>query len=98
MTRRRNHGLWLLPLGLALAAVMPGCSEPNESEFKEGGGEKQGVADPKYAHGTPDTYKQFHDESKKKVAEAAAANKSQKFAPSKTARQAAAPSPPAKAQ
>jgi hypothetical protein len=90
MIRRLIQGLWLFPLGLALAVVMPGCSEPNESEFKEGGGEKQGVADPKYAHGTPDNYKQFYKEAKNKSVPV----KALKSEPSKSAPGKAEPPPP----
>jgi hypothetical protein len=93
MIRRLIHGLWFFPLGLALAAVMPGCSEPNESEFREGGGEKQGTADPKYAHGTPDTYKQYYQDSRKK---AVAVNEPKSSSKKPAAGTAAPPSPPEK--
>jgi hypothetical protein len=94
MIRRLIHALWLFPLGLALAMVAPGCSEPNESEFKEGGGNQQGRADPKYARDTPETYKQYYEDSRKKAVPA----KALKSAPTKPAPDAAAPPPPEKTE
>jgi hypothetical protein len=79
--RRLVHGSWLCPICLALAAVAPGCSEPNESEFREGGGTQKGTADPKYAHDSPETYKRYYEDSVKKAVPV----KELKSAPTKTA-------------
>jgi hypothetical protein len=66
MIRRLIHGSWLGLLGLVLATGAAGCGDPNESEFREGSGDKPGVADPKYAKGSPETYKQYYQDSMKK--------------------------------
>jgi hypothetical protein len=61
---------WLSALGLALAALSPGCEEPNEAEFNIGGPAGKGVADPKYSQDTPETYQRYYKDSQKNAAEA----------------------------
>jgi hypothetical protein len=63
---------WLSLLGLVLGVHLAGCADPNESEFKSEGPSGTGVADPKYAAGTPDQYRQFKEDAKKNVAPAKA--------------------------
>ncbi len=77
MIRRIIHGSSLGLLGLALATGAAGCGDPNESEFRDGSGNQVGKADPKYAHGTPDSYKAFYEDNQKKLKE----SKGQKSAP-----------------
>jgi hypothetical protein len=76
MIRRLVRFSWLSLLGLALASL-GGCGEPNQADFKAGGPERDGVADPKYSADTPETYKQFHKDAmeaaKKKAAKGKAA-------------------------
>ena len=55
---------WRLVLGLALTCLAVGCSEPNEGGAESGIGAK-GVADPKYAAGTPQQYIQQHQDAEK---------------------------------
>jgi hypothetical protein len=71
MIRRLVRGSWLALLGLALATLSAGCSDPNEAEFREGGPGKEGIADPKYAHGSERTYKQYYQDKTKEAASAA---------------------------
>jgi hypothetical protein len=52
-------------ISVVLASVSVGCGDPNEAEFKAGGPEGKGTADPKYSSDTPETYKQFHQDSTK---------------------------------
>jgi hypothetical protein len=66
---------------------MPGCSEPNQSEFREGVGDEKGAPDPKYAHGSPETYRQYYEDAKKKAIPV----KELKSLPTKTAPGAAEP-------
>jgi hypothetical protein len=77
MIRRLVRVSWLSLLGLALAGLSTGCSDANEDEFKAGGPGGQGVANPKYASDTPETYQQFHKDAmeaaKKKVGKGKAA-------------------------
>jgi hypothetical protein len=63
MIRRLVRFSWLFPLGLALASLPAGCGDPNEGDFKAGGPDREGVANPKYATDTPETYRQFHKDS-----------------------------------
>jgi hypothetical protein len=62
MIRRLVRFSCLSLLGLALASL-GGCGEPNEADFKAGGPEREGVANPKYASDTPATYQQFHKDA-----------------------------------
>jgi hypothetical protein len=62
------RGSWLAVLGLVLTAISTGCSTPNEGDPESGIVDGKGVADPRYADGTPEQYKQFHQDSMKKVA------------------------------
>ena len=50
---------WPVVLGLVLAGTPGGCDNPNENDAEGGIKGTKGVADPKYAAGTPDQYKQF---------------------------------------
>jgi len=61
---------WLSILGLVLGVHLAGCGDANEAEFRSDGASGTGVADPKYAAGTPDQYRQFREDAKKNVAPA----------------------------
>jgi hypothetical protein len=56
---------WRLLLGLALTCLAVGCSEPNEGGAESGLGGTKGVANPKYAAGTPEQYIQAHKDQEK---------------------------------
>ena len=56
---------WRLLLGLALTCLAVGCSESNESDPNSGIGGTRGVANPKYAAGTPEQYIQAHKDAEK---------------------------------
>jgi hypothetical protein len=56
---------WRLLLGLALTCLPAGCSEPNEGDAESGIAGTKGVADPKYASGTPEQYIQAHKDAEK---------------------------------
>jgi hypothetical protein len=56
---------WLAVLGFVLTGLPAGCNTPNEGEAESGIAEGKGIADPKYAAGTPEQYKQFHIDSMK---------------------------------
>jgi hypothetical protein len=58
---------WPLLIGLALAGLPAGCGEPNDRNPDSGISGAKGVADPKYAAGTPDQYRQQHQDSEKAI-------------------------------
>jgi hypothetical protein len=58
---------WLSLLGLVLGVHLAGCGDANEAQFKSDGPSGKGVADAKYAAGTPDQYRQFKEDATKKV-------------------------------
>jgi hypothetical protein len=63
MIAKLARGSWLSLLGLALAAFLAGCGgDANESEF-DAENKGKGVANPKYAADTPETYRQFHQDA-----------------------------------
>jgi hypothetical protein len=62
MIRQCVRGSWLSLLGLALTAFVAGCGDTNQAEF-DSENKGKGVANPKYASDTPDTYKQFHKDA-----------------------------------
>ena len=63
MIRKRVRFSWLSLLGLALASLSAGCGDPNEADFKASGPEAPGIANPKYASDTPETYQRFHKDA-----------------------------------
>jgi hypothetical protein len=56
---------WPLLVGLALIGLPAGCGEPNDRNPDSGISGAKGVADPKYAAGTPEQYKQQHQDAEK---------------------------------
>jgi hypothetical protein len=91
MIRSLVRSSWLALLGVALATLSAGCQDANEAEFREGGPDRPGVADPKYADGSPETYQQH---AKDLYLQKKAAPAKGKAAPAK-GKAAAAPPPPA---
>jgi hypothetical protein len=65
MIRNLVRGTRLSLLGVVLAALSAGCQDANESEFREGSPKGEGVANPKYAHSSPEAYRQHHQDTEK---------------------------------
>jgi hypothetical protein len=86
MIRRVVRFSCLSLLGLALASLSAGCGDANQADFKSGTPEGEGVANPKYASDTPQTYQQFHKDAAQAAKEAKGKGKG---------KAAASPAPPA---
>ncbi len=56
---------WPLLIGLTLTCLPAGCGELNDRDPDSGVTGAKGVADPKYAAGTPDQYRQQHQDAEK---------------------------------
>jgi hypothetical protein len=58
---------WPLLIGIVLTCLPAGCSDPNERDADSGIAATRGVAQPKYAAGTPEQYIQAHKDAEKAV-------------------------------